>query len=101
MRCGFATVKDCAAAAKISARRLEGLEGGSMKDPSAVELAKLALVGFDLSYILTGARAVAPEEQALLENYRASDAAGRQALRRVGSALAQSLSEAADGVRDG
>lgn len=66
-----------------------------MKDPSAVELAKLALVGFDLSYILTGARAVAPEEQALLENYRASDAAGRQALRRVGSALAQSLSDTA------
>lgn len=100
IRCGFATVQACAAAAHIGPKRLEGLEGGSLKDPSAVELAKLALVGFDLNYILTGVRRVAPDEQALLENYRAADPSSQKTLRRVGLALAKSIDVSLDGSEE-
>ena len=97
IRCGFATVQACATAANIKAQRLAGLEGGSMKDPTAVELAKLAMLGFDLKYILTGERALSPDERALLDNYRGADTSGQKALRQVGIALAQPLSDSEAG----
>ena len=97
IRCGFATVRACATAANIKAQRLAGLEGGSMKDPTAVELAKLAMLGFDLKYILTGERALSPDERALVDNYRGADTSGQKALRQVGIALAQPLSDSEAG----
>ena len=98
IRCGFATVKACATAASINPQRLAGLEGGSMKDPTAVELAKLAMLGFDLKYILTGERALSHDEQALVDNYRGADSSGQKALRQVGIALAQPLRGSEAGI---
>ena len=88
---------------RINSRQLLKIRCGG---PDALTFAMLlAEHGMDVTYWLTGNRAssvdLSPAELAVVENYRAADDAGQKALRRVGSALAQSISEAADGTRDG
>lgn len=69
--------------------------------PGADELSRLAGVGFDVLYIVTGQRtpraadALAPDEAALVDNYKNSDEEGRAAARRVLSSLAQPRQKAA------
>ncbi len=63
--------------------------------PTGVQLSLLADQGFDVLYILTGQRTglpepLAPDETALLENYRAASAENRGHMQAVGAALAQS-----------
>jgi transcriptional regulator with XRE-family HTH domain len=63
--------------------------------PNGVQLSVLADQGFDVLYILTGQRTglpepLAPDESALLENYRAASAENRGHMQAVGAALAQS-----------
>ena len=64
--------------------------------PDALYLAALAAAGADVLYILTGARAaappgppLAPDEAALLDNYRHSPPEGQTALKTTSAALAQ------------
>jgi transcriptional regulator with XRE-family HTH domain len=52
------------------------------RSPDAAYLSAIALVGVDVSYVLTGERcgaAMTPDESALLAAYRALDARGKQA----------------------
>lgn len=74
-----------AEAAGAAKRTLIEWEKGSTS-PTAVQLSALMNIGVDVMYIITGARsanALAPEEQLLLERYRASDIALRDAALRV------------------
>lgn len=63
--------------------------------PDALYLAALATAGADVLYILTGSRAappgppLAPDEAALLDNYRHSPPEGQTALKTTSAALAQ------------
>jgi len=68
-------------------------------EPGAKALAGAAIAGADVLYILTGQRGavplapvLAPDEAALLDNYRNSPPAGRDALKATSAALAQSCS---------
>lgn len=70
-------------------------ESGALSPGTDVWVA-LATAGADVLYILTGARAaappaspLAPDEAALLDNYRHTPADKRGAIREVGAALAQ------------
>lgn len=85
----------CEAHANISVYRWGRYKKGIGKLPDADELRRLAKLGFDLNYVMTGTHAVSAAEKALLENYRASNEAGQKALRQVGSALAQSMTDSA------
>lgn len=63
--------------------------------PDARYLAAVAAAGVDVLYVVTGMRAetaagLAPEEAALLDNYRHADDAGRASLDNVSRALATS-----------
>ena len=89
----------CALATNIPLQRMAALEGGSMVEPTLVELTQLANAGFDLNYLLTGTRALNEKELALLDHYRASNEGGKRALRQVGSALAKSLNDSEDAER--
>lgn len=69
--------------------------------PDADYLMRLAKLGLDVLYILTGARhpalpppapALSPEQAALLDNYAACGPDDRAAVRRFAAAAAQSLS---------
>ncbi|WP_144062989.1 helix-turn-helix domain-containing protein [Litchfieldella anticariensis] len=67
------TSEETATRAGISETRLAVLEQG--EDPGgadAVELAGLASVGVDVTFLLTGQRVLAQDERELVENYRAS-----------------------------
>lgn len=65
------------------------------RSPDAIYLAAIAAAGADVRYILTGLRdtplpaPLAPEEAALLDNYRHSPEVGRQAIKATSAALAQ------------
>ncbi|RLM12849.1 helix-turn-helix domain-containing protein [Gibbsiella quercinecans] len=62
--------------------------------PDADYLARLSNAGIDILYIISGVRSVqpdiSPEEQRLVENYRAMDDAARLNIQAVGDAFAQS-----------
>ncbi len=88
------TQPEFAAAAGAAKRTLIEWEKGSTS-PTAVQLSALVVAGVDALYILTGQRGapsvpLAPDEAALLDNYRNSPPAGRDALKATSAALAQS-----------
>jgi len=77
--------------------------------PSAVQLSALSAIGVDVFYILTGQRmptftgvlagqdragygnhVLSKDEEALVENYRASSAEGKSAIKTTSASLAQS-----------
>jgi transcriptional regulator with XRE-family HTH domain len=62
--------------------------------PNAVQLSGLSVLKFDVLYILTGQYAgparLAPDEAALVDNYRSSSAQNKDHLKAVSAALAQS-----------
>lgn len=65
-----------------------------LRSPDAEYLAKVAGIGADVQYILTGQRSasaasLAPDEAALLDNYRHSSPEHKASLRTVGAALAK------------
>jgi transcriptional regulator with XRE-family HTH domain len=60
--------------------------------PTVVQLSALADIGVDTHYVLTGTRYVGdltPVEAALLDNYRNSPEAGKDAIRRTAFAFSQ------------
>lgn len=65
------------------------------RSPDAAYLGKIASIGVDIIYLLTGQRntpisvPINPREEALLDNYRHSDAQGRKAVETTASAFAQ------------
>lgn len=63
------------------------------RSPDAAYLARFAELGADVLYILTGERTVgelAPDEAALLDNYRNAQPGGKAALQTTSAALAHS-----------
>jgi transcriptional regulator with XRE-family HTH domain len=68
------------------------------RTPDGLYLVAFAAAGGDVMYVLTGQRgaqvapSLAPDEAALLDNYRNSPPAGRDALKATSAALAQSCS---------
>lgn len=94
VRLGHPTVQSFAKIVDgVSWQRLAALESDTKRYVRFDELAALGIAGCDVQFILTGNRVLKRDEAALLENYRASNAAGQQALRQVGSALAQSIGD--------
>lgn len=87
LRRGYATVKDLGRVTGISAQRLRALEEGSAKSVSVTELHALAAKGFDINFVLTGARAdqqaMESDEAVLLANYRAASPELRAAALRL------------------
>lgn len=76
-------------------------EKGS-SSPTALHLAQLTTLGFDVLYVLTGQRsqpAAAPaltrDEEALLDNYKHADDEGRLAAQQVLTALSKQRKKAA------
>lgn len=63
------------------------------------KLAMLAILGFDVLYVLIGQRSMPitstlnPREEALLDNYRNTNEQGQRALENTASAFAQSVSD--------
>lgn len=96
-RLGHRTVQSFAKVVKgMSWQRLAALERDTKRrNVQFYELAALGIAGCDVQFILTGVRLLPvlddleADERALLENYRAANEPGKQALRRVGVALAQ------------
>jgi transcriptional regulator with XRE-family HTH domain len=65
------------------------------RHPDAAYLSIIAAAGADVLYILTGERSgaasvLAPDEAALLDNYRHSPETGREAVRKTAFAFSQS-----------
>ncbi len=64
------------------------------RSPDAVYLGKIAVIGVDIVYLLTGQRSASisapinPKEEALLDNYRNSNEAGKKAVETTASAFA-------------
>lgn len=92
------TQEQMAIAGAVAKRTYCHYEAGEREIGSAC-MAALAAAGADVLYILTGQRgavslapALAPDEAALLDNYRNSPPAGRDALKATSAALAQSCS---------
>ena len=81
-----------AAASSAGRRTLIDWEKG-VSSPTAVQLAALSSVGVDVLYVVTGARSsspsIAPDEAALLDNYRHSAPEARNALKATSAALAK------------
>ena len=96
-RLGHPTVQSFAKVVRgVSWQRLSALERDTKRYVKFNELAALGVAGCDVQFILTGRRLhnqvqdeLEVDERALLENYRAANAPGKQALRRVGVAFAQ------------
>lgn len=67
-----------------------------IRSPDGGYLAAIADHGADVLYILTGERAggLAPDEAALLDNYRAANKEGQDHMKAVGAAFAQSVKNA-------
>ncbi|THF65616.1 helix-turn-helix transcriptional regulator [Pseudothauera nasutitermitis] len=90
-RLGFSSQADFAAEIGASSSSVHNYEAGK-RSPDAEYLAKVAEIGGDVLYILTGQRSVgelAPDEAALLDNYRHSPPEKQSALREVGASFAQ------------
>lgn len=87
------TQDELAAKVGVSKRSYCAYESGETS-PSAKLLAALAGMGVDVAYLLTGHRSpgvpsLTPEESALLDNFRHSPPAARQALKTTSDLLAQ------------
>lgn len=86
--------------AGASRRAVVAWEAGATV-PGADELSRLAVAGFDILFVVTGHRtpraadALAPDEAALVDNYKHADEEGRDAARRVLSSLAKPRQKAA------
>lgn len=85
---------DFAALAGIT-KKTQMLYESDERSPKADYLAAVAEKGVDVLYVLTGQRStsetgLAPDEAALVDNYRHSSEADRQSLRSVGNAFAKS-----------
>ena len=95
-RLGHRTVQSFAKVVDgVSWQRLAALERDTKRYVKFDELAALGIAGCDVQFILTGKRLLRSDEKNLIENYRAADESGQKALRRVGTALAQSLMDSA------
>lgn len=83
-----------------SKRAQAGWEKGEQV-PNAEFLASVAAAGVDVLFVITGQRtpraadALAPDEAALIDNYKHADEEGRDAARRVLSSLAKPNRKAA------
>ena len=80
-----------AEAAQVAKSTYCNYEAGK-RAPDALALAHLAQAGADVLYILTGQRAagaLAPDEAALLDNYRHTPPERRHTVQEVSSAFAQ------------
>lgn len=98
-RLGHETVRAFAKVVEgVSWQRLAALERDVKRHIKFDELAALAEAGCDVQFILTGKRKLREDESKLIDNYRASNASGQQALRRVGVAFAESLSKSETGT---
>lgn len=79
-------------------KKTQGLYERGERCPDAMYLIAIATLGVDVGYVLDGKRegalVLSTEEAALLDNYRAADEPGRQALAAAGAAYAQSRSKA-------
>lgn len=88
------TQAEMAEAGGVKPQAVSLYEAGK-RSPDAKYLEQVAAVGVDVGYVLTGQRSLpmlsplTPEENALLDNYKQADEAGRAAARRVLDALAQ------------
>lgn len=84
-RCGLSLAAASRAAGESSPQRLKEVVSGRQKCPADL-VAKLAVIGVDAQYVLIGERAqtakplLAPDEEMLLEGYRALDVAGKKRL---------------------
>ncbi|WP_434675937.1 hypothetical protein [Pseudomonas sp. D3-10] len=81
-RCGVSLAAASRGAGEASPQRLKEVVSGRQKCPADL-VAKLAAIGVDVQYVLTGERVqaapvLAPDEELLLESYRALDVAGRK-----------------------
>ncbi|MDT8905142.1 MULTISPECIES: hypothetical protein [Pseudomonas] len=82
-RCGFSLAAASRAAGESSPQRLKEVVSGRQKCPADL-VAKLAVIGVDAQYVLIGERgqavkpSLAPDEEMLLESYRALDVAGKK-----------------------
>lgn len=81
--------------AKVSKTTQFNYEKGE-RSPDGPYLANVAAIGVDVLYVLTGVRAapssadLSPDESELLNHYRSMPEQDRAAMRRLGSALAES-----------
>jgi len=105
-----------AEAGGVSLNSQSNYENGH-RSPDAAYLSRVAAIGVDVAYLLTGVRALAPsapdatgaaagdsvtrvvtrEQAALLDNYEAADERGRAAARSVLDALTQPQPKRANG----
>lgn len=82
-RCGLSLAAASRAAGESSPQRLKEVVSGRQKCPADL-VAKLVVIGVDAQYVLVGERAqiakppLTPDEEMLLEAYRALDVAGRK-----------------------
>ncbi|WP_418647255.1 hypothetical protein ACNQFN_18845 [Thauera butanivorans] len=95
-RVGLSLAAAARAAGESSPQRIKDVVSGKQRCPSDL-LARLNGTGVDIFYVLTGQRSdeapaapANPREKALLDNYRHSPDAGKDAIERTASALAQS-----------
>ncbi|MEQ1975003.1 MULTISPECIES: helix-turn-helix transcriptional regulator [unclassified Xenorhabdus] len=75
-------------------KNTQGNYENNQKSPDAKYLERLAALGVDILYIITGNRSSRPDisidEKILVENYRAMNEESRRNMQAVGSAFAQS-----------
>lgn len=82
-RCGLSLAAASRAAGESSPQRLKEVVSGRQKCPADL-VAKLVVIGVDAQYVLVGERAqitkpsLTPDEEMLLEAYRALDVADRK-----------------------
>jgi hypothetical protein len=82
-RCGLSLAAASRAAGETSPQRLKEVVSGRQKCPADL-VAKLLVIGVDAQYVLIGERAqagkpqMAPDEEMLLDGYRALDAASKK-----------------------
>lgn len=84
------TQAEMAEAGGVKPQAVSLYESGK-RSPDAKYLERVASIGVDVGYVLTGVRTVTQEmnreERALIDNYRASDERGRAAARAVLDAI--------------
>lgn len=82
-RCGLSLAAASRAGGESSPQRLKEVVSGRQKCPADL-VAKLMVIGVDAQYVLTGERTqtaksvLAPDEEMLLDGYRALDMAGKK-----------------------
>lgn len=74
----------------ISRQQLATMLHGSFDNVNGAVLKRLANVGINIQYVMTGFAIPLPREEAvLIDNYRNSSADSQSAIRKIGSALAE------------